>query len=191
MEWWNDLWTGIGDWAASTQGWRIISGAIIPAVAILVAAIVAGLIARGAVRTLFRHHERQERTNAVAALITAGEHAAKWGSQSPAARERAEELGTAATIAVRLLPMKGADRAADWAEARLESLRSSSVNVSLSPDIALAEFTETLAEWLHHPKRAKQLFIEPSTFAGRIAASGDYDASSGEREEATAALPAT
>ena len=42
MQWWNDL----IDWTSSDTGWRVLSGVVIPFVAIIVAGIIAALIGR-------------------------------------------------------------------------------------------------------------------------------------------------
>src|SRR3954447_24405709 len=111
MQWWSDFL----DWIQSDAGWKIISTAVIPFVAILVAGIIGAAIGRGATRRLIAQRDREVRASAVAALITAGQSAATWHSQGPAAREHAELIASQADVAVRLLPIAGADLAADWA----------------------------------------------------------------------------
>lgn len=154
MQWWNDL----VDWFASDDGWRILSGAIIPFVAIVLAGILGAAIGRGGVKRLVGQRDRETRVAAVAALVTAGQNAVRWQSQGPDAREHAQQVATSADVAVRLLPVPGADLAADWAAHQLEAMRVNSANFGLPSDATLQEYQNRLVEWLRHPRQAKRLF---------------------------------
>lgn len=154
QEWWNDL----VDWFASDDGWRILSGAIIPFVAIVLAGIIGAAIGRGGVKRLVTQRDRETRVAAVAALVTAGQNAVRWQSQGPDAREHAQQVATSADVAVRLLPVPGADLAADWAAHQLEAMRVNSANFGLPSDATLQEYENRLVEWLRHPRQAKRLF---------------------------------
>jgi len=98
------------------------------------------------------------RASAVAALVAAGQGAATWHSQGPAAKEHAELLARQADVAVRLLPIAGADLAADWASHQLRDMRTNSVSYSYQAEQTLDEYRDRLVEWLHRPNRAKKLF---------------------------------
>lgn len=154
MQWWNDLL----DWIASNQGWRIFSGAVIPFVAIIVAGIVGAVIGRSGVKRLVAQRDRETRVAAVAALVTAGQNASRWHSQGPDAREHAQQVAAEADIAVRLLPVPGADLAADWARRQLASMAVSSSNFSTPTDDTLTEYQSRLVAWLRRPRRAGKLF---------------------------------
>lgn len=154
MQWWNDLL----DWIASDDGWRIISGAVIPFVAIVLAGIIGAAIGRGGVKRLVEQRDRETRVAAVAALVTAGQNAARWHSQGADAREHAQQIASEADVAVRLLPVTGADIAADWAKHQLEAMRVNSVNFSIPMEETLAEYQSRLVAWLRRPRRAGKLF---------------------------------
>ncbi len=154
MQWWND----VLDWIRSEGGWRIISGALIPFIAIVLAGVIGAGIGRGATRRLVLQREQETRAAAVSALITAGQDAAKWHSQAPAAKEHAAQLASEADIKVRLLPISGAALAADWATHQLGEMRTNSVSYSYQADQTLDEYRDRLVEWLHRPARAKKLF---------------------------------
>jgi len=154
MQWWNDM----IDWITSDEGWRVVTDAIIPALAILVAALLGAAIGRAPAKKLVAQRDRETRAAAVAALVSAGQQASTWHSQSPAVREHAERIALDADIAVRLLPIAGSDLAADWASHELASMRTNSVNYSFQADQTLAEYRSRLVEWLHKPGRAKKLF---------------------------------
>ena len=154
MQWWNDLL----DWIRSDDGWKVISTAVIPFVAIVVAGIIGAAIGRGATRRLISQRDHETRASAVAALVAAGQGAATWHSQGPDAKEHAELLAGQADVSVRLLPISGAGLAADWASHQLRDMRTNSVSYSYQAEQTLDEYRDRLVEWLHRPGRAKKLF---------------------------------
>jgi type II secretory pathway pseudopilin PulG len=154
MQWWNDFL----DWIRSDAGWKIISTAVIPFVAIVVAGIIGAAIGRGATRRLIAQRDHEARASAVAALVAAGQGAATWHSQGPDAKQHAELLASQADVAVRLLPIAGAGLAADWAQHELREMRTNSVSFSYQAEQTLDEYRDRLVEWLHRPNRAKKLF---------------------------------
>lgn len=154
MQWWNDF----VDWFYSEDGQRILVSAVIPFLAIVVAGIVGALIGRGATKRIVAQRDHETRAAAVTALISAGQNAARWHSQSPAAREHAEHLANDADVMVRLLPIPGAALAADWASHQLADMRVNSVSFSYQADQTLAEYRERLVLWLHKPNKARKLF---------------------------------
>lgn len=154
MQWWNDL----VDWLNSDDGSRIVTGVILPFVAILVAGLIGAGVGRGSTKRLVDQRAHETRANAVAALVSAGQSAARWESLSPAAKQHSETLSSAADISVRLLPIAGANLAADWAEHQLHEMRTNSVSYSFQADQTLGEFRDRLVRWLHKPGKAKKLF---------------------------------
>ncbi len=154
MHWFNELL----DWIRSDSGWRIISSAVIPFVAIVLAGIIGAGIGRGATKRLVTQRDHETRAVAVTALITAGQDAATWHSQSPAAKEHTVQLANEADVMVRLLPISGASLAADWATHQLSEMRTNSVSYSYQADQTLDEYRDRLVQWLHRPGRAKKLF---------------------------------
>lgn len=156
MQWWSELLK----WAASDAGQRIVTGVILPFVAVLLAGLIGAAIGRSATKRLVDQRSRELRANAVSALVNAGQSAARWDSLTPAAKEHAEALSSAADIAIRLLPVAGADFAADWAEHQLAEMRTNSVSFSFQADQTLAEYRDRLVKWLHKPTKARKFFAE-------------------------------
>ena len=154
MQWWNDF----VDWLKTDDGWTVLTGAVFPFLAILVAGVVGALIGRGSTRRLVGQRDHETRASAVAALVTVGRAASTWHSLSPAAKEHSETLAAAADIQVRLLPISGATLAADWSEHQLEDMRANSVNYTFQADQTLDEYRDRLVRWLHKPGKAKKLF---------------------------------
>jgi hypothetical protein len=156
MQWWNDF----VDWLRTDDGWAVLTGAVFPFLAILVAGIIGAIIGRGSTRRLVAQRDNETRAAAVAALVTVGKAASVWHSLSPAAKEHSETLAAAADIQVRLLPISGAALAADWAEHQLADMRANSVNYSFQADQTLDEYRDLLVRWLHKPGKAKKLFAD-------------------------------
>ncbi|MBF4607112.1 hypothetical protein [Curtobacterium sp. VKM Ac-1393] len=154
MDWWNDL----TDWTASDSGWRVISGALIPFVAIVVAGVIAALIGRGATKRVVALQERESKNAAVAAIISAARKAAAWGTLGHDERRYADHLAEDADIRLRLLPVQGSPLAASWAQHEIADIKKNSSTFSFQADQSLAEFRDRLLEWQARPGRARKLF---------------------------------
>ncbi|ROP64523.1 hypothetical protein [Curtobacterium sp. ZW137] len=154
MDWWNDF----IDWTASDTGWRVISGALIPFVAIIVAGVVAALIGRGATKRVVSLQERESKNAAVAAIISAARKAATWGTLGHDERNYADHLAEDADIRLRLLPIAGAPLAANWAQHEIADIKKNSSTFSFQAEQSLAEFRDRLLDWQARPGRARKLF---------------------------------
>ncbi|MBF0672901.1 MAG: hypothetical protein IR160_09985 [Salinibacterium sp.] len=154
MQWWNDL----VDWLNSDDGWRVISTAVIPFLAIVVAGVVAALIGRGSARRAIAHAEQERRIATVAALISGARRAARWNALSHPEQQHAEHLLHDADTRLRLLPLNGSGMVADWAAHEIEEMKRNSVSFSFQAEQSLIEFRNRLVEWQMRPGRAKKLF---------------------------------
>lgn len=154
MQWWNDL----IDWLNSDVGWRIVSGAIIPFVAIVVAGIIAAAVGRGSTKRAIALSDREVRTSAVTALITSARKATTWNTLSIAEQQHYDALASEADIRIRLLPINGTALAGDWAAHEITEMKKNSVSFSFQAEQSLLVFRDRLAEWLAHPSRARRLF---------------------------------
>jgi hypothetical protein len=154
MDWWNDL----TDWISSDDGWRVLSGAIIPFVAIVVAGIIAALIGRGATKRVVSMQEREARNAAVAGIVSAARKAAAWGSLGHDERAYADHLAEDADIRLRLLPVTGAPLAANWTQHEIADIKKNASTFSFQAEQSLAEFRERLLEWQARPSKARKLF---------------------------------
>ncbi|MBT1676893.1 hypothetical protein [Curtobacterium aurantiacum] len=154
MDWWNDL----TDWTSSDTGWRVLSGAVIPFVAIVVAGVIAALIGRSATKRVVALQERESKNAAVAAILTAARKSADWGSLGHDERAYADHLAEDADIRLRLLPVQGAPLAANWAQHEIADIKKNSSTFSFQAEQSLAEFRDRLLEWQARPNRARKLF---------------------------------
>lgn len=156
QDWWND----IVKWVNSDDGWTIISGAILPFLAIVLGGVVAALIARGAIKRLVAHQDREAKAAAVAALIAAGRRAAMWNTLSAPEKEHVEHQASEAEVRVRLLPLTGSALAADWAAHQLATMKKNSVSYSFQAEQDLVDFQDGLIAWQDKPTRARKLFAQ-------------------------------
>ncbi|GGI41644.1 hypothetical protein GCM10010988_35050 [Cnuibacter physcomitrellae] len=154
MEWWN----GFVGWLGSDTGAYVVSGLVMPAIAILVAGVLAALIARGAVKSLLAKHDRELKIAAIASLIDAAEQAAVWNSLTPQEQILSDRASGQADIQVRLLPIKGADVAANWASHALAEMKRNSATFGYQVEPAVIEFRDRLVEWQQRPGRARRVF---------------------------------
>ncbi|MFD1722517.1 hypothetical protein ACFSBI_13250, partial [Amnibacterium endophyticum] len=105
------MWADIAAWFQSPGGARVLQTAIVPALAILVAGVLAALIGRRAVGAAIRQADREQAATAVAGLVEAA-RATVDGDGSRGDRRRASRLRSEADVRVRLLPLPGGTRAA-------------------------------------------------------------------------------
>ena len=171
MQWWND----ISDWFGSSEGTRVVTTMVLPFVAIIVAAVIATIIARGSITRLLARQERGNRASAVEALIAVGEKASQWSGLSNQTREHFEQQSSVASIRVRLLPAPGAAMASAWAEYQLAEIKRNSANFSVQADQGFAEYRDRLIEWHHRPQRARKIFQNDLERFRIDAASDDID----------------
>jgi hypothetical protein len=154
MEWWNDF----VDWLSSTNGRFVVSGIVLPAVAIIVAAALGAWISSGSIKRLLAKHDRELKVAAIAALIDAAQQASVWNSLTPQEQVLSDRAVGQADIQIRLLPIKGAAVAADWAAHSLGDMRRSSATFGYQVEPAVIEFRDRLIEWQERPGRSRKSF---------------------------------
>ena len=154
MQWWNSF----VEWASSDAGWRIVSGAVVPFVAIVLAGVIAALIGRAAMRRVVAMHDDEAKATAIAGVVSAARKAAIWSSLGPEERAYADHLAQESEVRLRLLPVSGAGTAASWAEHEIAELKRNSASFSYDSGHALDELRDRLIEWQAKPGRARKLF---------------------------------
>jgi hypothetical protein len=154
MEWWNSFL----EWFNSSDGRYVVSSLVLPALAIIVAGLLAAWIASGSVKRLLAKHDRELKVAAIASLIDAAEQASVWNSLTPQEQVLSDRAVGQADIQVRLLPIKGADVAANWAGQSLAQMRRNSATFGYQVEPAVVEFRDRLVEWQQRPGRSKRFF---------------------------------
>ncbi|CAN5327133.1 hypothetical protein BH09ACT2_BH09ACT2_11500 [soil metagenome] len=171
MQWWTEFL----DWLNSDDGWRIVSTAVIPFVAIVVAGIVAAAIGRASARKVIELSEREVRASAVTALISAARKAAVWNTLPAPEQQHIDHLIGDAEIRLRLLPIAGTALAADWSRHEIAGMKRNAISFSFQAEQSLLVFRDRLIEWQGRPNRAKKLFKNDLD-------SWAYDSSASEQE---------
>jgi hypothetical protein len=156
MQWWNDF----VSWLNSADARPVIFNAAVLFVAIIVAGLLSAWIARGAIRGLLSRTDREQKAAAVAALVDAATEASVWNSLTPAEQVLSDRTVGQADILVRLLPIKGAAVAANWANHQLIELKRNSATFGYNLDPAVAEFRDRMLDWQNHPGRARRVFLD-------------------------------
>lgn len=154
MQWWNDF----VDWLNSSAAQPAVFNAVVLAIAVIVSGLLAAWIARGALRGLLKRTDRQQKASAIAALVDAATEASVWNSLTPAEQVLSDRAVGQADILVRLLPIKGAGIAANWAGHQLAEMKRASATFGYQLDPAVAEFRDRLIEWQNNPRRARRIF---------------------------------
>ncbi|WP_205864548.1 hypothetical protein [Planctomonas sp. JC2975] len=156
MQWWTDFW----GWLTSGDAQPVVFAAVVLLVAIIVSGLLSAWIARGAIHGLLSREEREQKAAAVAALVDAAVEASVWNSLTPGEQVLSDRSVGQADILVRLLPVKGAAVAADWASHQLVDLKRNSATYGYSLEPAIVEFRDRLVEWQNKPRRSRRLFLE-------------------------------
>ncbi len=154
MQWWNDLLDAL----ASERGTQLLSGVVVPFVAIVVAGVLAAVIARGATQRILTRHDREVKAAAIGVLVDAARQASVWDGLTAQERVLADRAAGEADIRIRLLPVKGAATAATWAAHEITEFKRGSGSFGFQFDGQLAEFRDRMVEWQHHPGRARKIF---------------------------------
>lgn len=154
MDWGNS----VLEWLASDEGWRVLSGAIIPATAIVVAGAIAGLIGRASTRRLIAMHQRDALTAAISGFLLAGRRAAAWNALGDVDRAQLDHLIAESETRIRLLPIAGSGLAATWAAHELAAMKRDSAGFQFQAQQTLADYRDRLVAWSEKPRSAKKLF---------------------------------
>ncbi|WP_208004299.1 hypothetical protein [Labedella populi] len=154
MDWWNDLTT----WLTAADTRPVLFTAATIVLAIIVSGLVSASIAKAAVRRLVDQREREQKAAAIAALIDAATEASVWNSLTPGEQVLADRAVGQADILLRLLPIKTAPLAADWAAHQLTEMKRNSATFGYELEPALVEFRDRLLDWQQRPSKAKRLF---------------------------------
>ena len=136
-------------WLSSEEGWRVLSGAIIPATAIIVAGVVAALIGRASTRRLIALHHRDALAGALSGFLLAGRRAAEWHALSDVERAQVDHLVAEAETRIRLLPL---------AAHELAAMKRDSAGFRFQAQQTLGDYRDRLVAWSEKPRHAKKLF---------------------------------
>jgi hypothetical protein len=153
-----ELWNDLVRWVRSDDGWAVVTGMILPFVAILAAGIIAGLVARAANKRLLRHQSDESKAASIAGLLAMARRATVWTSLSASEKDHVDYQITEAIVRLRLQPIAGSDMAAEWSQLRIASIKRQSATMIAQAEGELRDLENGLIEWHRKPSRAKKLF---------------------------------
>ncbi|GGF39605.1 hypothetical protein [Subtercola lobariae] len=154
MEWWSNFL----NWANTDGGAYVIVSIAVPAASIIVAGLLAAWIASGSIKRLLAGRDRELKVAAIGALVDAAEQASVWNSLTPQEQILSDRATGQADIQVRLLPIKGATLAANWAAYSLAEMKRNSATFGYQIEPAVVQFRDQLVEWQHKPSRSRRSF---------------------------------
>ncbi|NQX27610.1 hypothetical protein HQQ81_09675 [Microbacteriaceae bacterium VKM Ac-2854] len=155
MQWWNEFVT----WLQTIDGHRSIFLGAVVLVSVVIGVLVTAAVVRGSIKRLIAQQQRELKNNVVATLVDAAAEAASWKTLPAAVQVQSDRASAQAETLLRLLPVKGAGIAANWAAHELDALkRSSSTEIGATP-ASITDFRDRLIEWRNKPARAKKGFI--------------------------------
>jgi hypothetical protein len=145
-------------WYTSPAARPVIFTAAILAASVIVSGLIAASIAKSSIKGLLSRTDRAQKASAIAALVDAATEASVWNSLTPAEQVLSDRAVGQTDIMVRLLPIKGAGIAANWASHQLSELKRHSATFGYQLDPAIAEFRDRMIEWQNKPRRARKIF---------------------------------
>ncbi|TFD78693.1 hypothetical protein E3T54_06130 [Cryobacterium sp. Sr8] len=154
MEWWNNF----VSWLTAISNQPVIFGAVVLVVALIVASVLAAWISRGAVRGLLDQRDRELKAAVISTLVDAAADASVWNSLTAQEQVMSDRAVGHADIQLRLLPIRGAGIAANWAAHQLADLKRTSATFGYQLEPAVAEFRDRLVDWQNKPSRARKIF---------------------------------
>jgi len=152
------LWNDFVSWISNSHNEPVVFAAAILLVGIIVSGLIAAWISRGTVHGMLERSERQQKSAAIAALVDAATEASVWNSLTPGEQAVSDRAIGQADIIIRLLPVKGAALAANWASHQLADMKRNSATFGYQLDPVVAEFRDRLIEWQNRPSSAKRIF---------------------------------
>lgn len=154
MQWLNN----IQDWFLASENQQIILTGIVLFVAMILGLLIGALIASSVSKRHIRSSENQIKAAVIAALIDAATEASVWNGLSPQEQILSDRAVGQIDVRVRLMPVRGAAAAADWAAHQLSEMKRTSATFGYQLDPAVAEFRDRLLLWVNSPSRANKIF---------------------------------
>jgi hypothetical protein len=150
--------TDIQDFFSNSSNAAAVMVLAILLVGFVIALIVGGSIASKISSRHIKEHEHQAKASVIAALIDVATEASVWNALSPQEQIISDRAVGQVDIRVRLLPVKGAGIAADWASHQLQLMKRNSATFGYQLDPAVTEFRDRLLLWLNNPGKANKIF---------------------------------
>lgn len=196
-----DWWRALVDWLSSAPAQTLLTTVALPFAAILTAGLLAVLIARASSTRVMRHRDNSEKAAAISGLLAVCRRVTIWTSLSSAERDHLDYQITESTVRLRLLPIAGADLAAEWAQLMIGTIKRNSAALVDEAEKGLADLENGLILWYRRPGAAKRQFKTEIAYLRMDSSSLDRElvarqkqwqaAQDGKTASVSAAAPAT
>jgi len=153
-----DAWQSYLDWATSPAGLQILTTAVLPFVAILVAGLIAAILARDGMIRLARREDREQQSAIIAGCLATSRRALGWPTLAMREQDQLDEQLAESTSRLRMLPAKGANAAAEWVQLKTALVKTGSLTGSSSAEAELRDLEDWLIHWHRRPRKALRHF---------------------------------
>jgi len=168
-------WHVVADWLLSPGGQTIMTTVALPFAAILFAGLLSVLIARASSTRVMQHRDGAEKAAAIAALLAVSRRTTAWTGLAATERDHLDYQLTEATVRLRLLPIAGADLAAEWAGHQIAAIKRNSAALVAEAERGLVALEDGLILWHRRPAQAKRRFTDEIDYLRAGTASVDAD----------------
>jgi hypothetical protein len=148
----------IQEWFLASENRNTVLTAIILFISMILALLIGALIGGSVSKRHIRSSDNLAKGAVIAALIDAATEASVWNGLSPQEQILSDRAVGQIDVRVRLMPIKGAAAAADWAAHQLAEMKRTSATFGYQLDPAVAEFRDRLLLWVNNPARANKIF---------------------------------
>lgn len=171
LEWWQ----AFVRWLGTAGAQELLTTVVLPFVAILTAGLLAVLIARASSTRLMHHRDKSEKAAAIAGLLAVCRRVTVWTSLSSVERDHLDYQITESTVRLRLLPIGGADLAAEWSQAMIVQIKRNSAALIDEAERGLTELENGLILWYRKPRLAKKQFTTELPYLRTEVTALDHD----------------
>jgi len=170
-----DWWQAFVRWLNTAGAQELLTTVVLPFVAILTAGLLAVLIARASSTRLMHHRDKSEKAAAIAGLLAVCRRVTIWTSLSSAERDHLDYQITESTVRLRLLPIAGADLAAEWSQSMISTIKRNSAALIDEAERGLTDLENGLILWYRRPALAKKQFKNELPYLRNDITSLDHD----------------
>jgi len=156
LDWWN----AYLDWAMSADGKAILTTAVIPFVAILIAGLIGALLARGGISRLTMRQDREQRSAVIASALATIRRSGAWAQLSISEQDHLDHTVAESLAHIRMLPAPGADLAGEWSLLKSRIVKQKSMSGAGAAEQEIRDLEDWLILWHRHPRRAAKHFAD-------------------------------
>lgn len=151
-------WDGYLAWATSAAGLDLLTSAVIPFIAILIAGLLAAILARDGMTRVARRHDREQQSAIIASALAASRRATGWASLSMSEQDQLDDRIAEALARLRMQATRGADLAAEWAHLKVALIKTGALAGSSTAEAELGDLEDWLILWHRRPRRTTRHF---------------------------------